>query len=88
MLIGEVARRAGLTTSALRYYEREGLLPPPARSAKRRVYDSQVIARIHIVQLARSAGFSRVAPAFPAQRPVRSSATTQAAAFRPRDGGR
>jgi MerR family redox-sensitive transcriptional activator SoxR len=58
MLIGEVARRAGLTTSALRYYEREGLLPPPARSAKRRIYDSQVIGRIHIVQLARSAGFS------------------------------
>jgi MerR family redox-sensitive transcriptional activator SoxR len=58
MLIGEVARRAGLTTSALRYYEREGLLPPPARLAKRRIYDSQVIARIRIVQLARSAGFS------------------------------
>jgi MerR family redox-sensitive transcriptional activator SoxR len=58
MLIGEVARRTGLTTSALRYYEREGLLPPPARLAKRRMYDSKVIGRLLIVQLARSAGFS------------------------------
>lgn len=58
MLIGEVARRAGLTASTLRYYEREGLLPPPARMAKRRVYDPRVLGRIRIIQLARSAGFS------------------------------
>jgi MerR family transcriptional regulator, redox-sensitive transcriptional activator SoxR len=57
MLIGEVARRAGVAASALRYYEREGLLPPPARSANRRTYDSRVM-RIHIIQLARDAGFS------------------------------
>jgi MerR family transcriptional regulator, redox-sensitive transcriptional activator SoxR len=58
MLIGEVARRAGVAASALRYYEREGLLPPPARSANRRTYDSRVMGRIHIIQLARDAGFS------------------------------
>jgi DNA-binding transcriptional MerR regulator len=58
MLIGELARRAGVAASALRYYEREGLLPPPARSAKRRIYDSRVMGRIRIIQLARDAGFS------------------------------
>jgi MerR family redox-sensitive transcriptional activator SoxR len=58
MLIGEVARRAGLTPSALRYYEREALLPRPARSANRRSYDARIMGRIRIIQLARSAGFS------------------------------
>jgi MerR family redox-sensitive transcriptional activator SoxR len=58
VLIGEVARRAGVTASTLRYYEREGLLPRPARSSNRRSYDSRVMGRIRIIQLARSAGFS------------------------------
>ena len=58
MLIGEVARRAGVTASTLRYYEREGLLPRPARSSNRRRYDLRVMGRIRIIQLARSAGFS------------------------------
>jgi MerR family redox-sensitive transcriptional activator SoxR len=58
MLIGEVARRAGVTASTLRYYEREGLLPPPARVANRRIYDPRAMGRIRIIQLARDAGFS------------------------------
>ncbi len=58
LLIGEVARRAGLSTSALRYYERVGLLPPPARVSKRRIYDSKVIGRIRIILLALDAGFT------------------------------
>jgi MerR family redox-sensitive transcriptional activator SoxR len=58
MQIGEVARRAGVTASTLRYYEREGLLPRPARLSNRRRYDSRVMGRIRIIQLARSAGFS------------------------------
>jgi MerR family transcriptional regulator, redox-sensitive transcriptional activator SoxR len=56
--IGEVARRAGLSTSALRYYEKAGLLPPPSRVSKRRVYDSKVLARIRIILLALDAGFT------------------------------
>jgi DNA-binding transcriptional MerR regulator len=32
MTIGEVAKRSGLRASAIRYYERVGLLPKPARS--------------------------------------------------------
>jgi MerR family redox-sensitive transcriptional activator SoxR len=58
LLIGEVARRAGLSTSALRYYERVGLLPPPARISKRRMYDSKVLPRIRIILLALDAGFT------------------------------
>jgi hypothetical protein len=37
--IGEVARKAGLQASAIRYYERLGLLPRPARIGGRRSYD-------------------------------------------------
>jgi MerR family redox-sensitive transcriptional activator SoxR len=58
LLIGEVARRSGLSTSALRYYERAGLVPPPARVSKRRVYEEKVLGRIRIILLARHAGFS------------------------------
>src|ERR1700689_675718 len=58
LLIGEVARRAGLSTSALRYYERVGLLPPAARISKRRIYDSKVLGRIRIILLALDAGFT------------------------------
>jgi hypothetical protein len=33
LMIGELARQAGVATSALRYYEKVGLLPPPAIEA-------------------------------------------------------
>ena len=58
LMIGEVARQAGEATSALRYYERAGLLPPPARASNRRQYDKGVLGRIRIILLARDAGFS------------------------------
>jgi MerR family redox-sensitive transcriptional activator SoxR len=56
--IGEVAQQAGIATSALRYYEKVGLLPAPARVSKRRRYDQDILGRIRIILLARSAGFS------------------------------
>jgi DNA-binding transcriptional MerR regulator len=58
MLIGEVARLAGVAASTLRYYEKAGLIPPPSRTGRRRQYDHQVLGRIRIVALARDAGFS------------------------------
>ena len=39
MSIGEVARRAGVAPTAIRYYESLGLLPEPTRTAGRRRYD-------------------------------------------------
>jgi MerR family redox-sensitive transcriptional activator SoxR len=58
LTIGELARRAGVATSALRYYEKAGLLPSPARTSNRRQYDPGVLGRVRIILLARDAGFS------------------------------
>jgi MerR family redox-sensitive transcriptional activator SoxR len=58
LLIGEVARRSGLSTSALRYYEKMGLLPAPSRAAKRRIYEANVLGRIRVILLALDAGFT------------------------------
>src|ERR1700691_4822712 len=58
LMIGELARQAGVATSALRYYEKAGLLPSPARASNRRQYDQGVLGRIRIILLARAAGFS------------------------------
>ena len=58
LLIGQLARQAGIATSALRYYEKAGLLPSPARASNRRQYDPGVLGRIRIILLARDAGFS------------------------------
>jgi DNA-binding transcriptional MerR regulator len=56
--IGDVARRVGLRTSALRFYEEAGLLRPAVRVSGRRRYDSQVFTRLAAVLLLREAGFS------------------------------
>ena len=56
--IGQVARRAGLATSAIRYYESEGLLPLAERHNGRRCYDETVLDQLALIDLARGAGFS------------------------------
>ncbi len=56
--IGEVARRTGIRTSALRYYEDAGILPAPVRVSGRRCYDPGVIRRIDMLRFAQQAGFS------------------------------
>src|ERR1700685_4407676 len=58
LMIGELARQVGVAPSALRYYEKAGLLPPPPRASKRRRYDPNIVGRIRIILLARDAGFS------------------------------
>ena len=54
--IGEVARRAGLSASAIRYYERRRLIPAPPRRAGRRCYDPRIVARLEALAAARRAG--------------------------------
>ena len=58
MTIGEVAARTGLATSAIRYYERVGLLEPAERVNGRRRYQADVLVALGIMNLAKSAGFS------------------------------
>jgi MerR family redox-sensitive transcriptional activator SoxR len=52
-----VARRAGVATSSIRYYERIGLLPKPDRAGGQRRYDAQVLDRLGFIGVAQSAGF-------------------------------
>ena len=56
--IGEVARQAGIATSAIRYYEAEGLIPRTIRRSGRRVYDESMVQRLALIDLAKKAGFT------------------------------
>jgi DNA-binding transcriptional MerR regulator len=56
--IGELARRTGLASSALRYYEGAGLLSPTARAGGRRHYGPSSIERVALIQLCQDAGFT------------------------------
>ena len=57
LTIGEVARRAGVATSQIRYYERIGLLPEPDRLSGQRRYDPEVLGKLGFIGAAQSAGF-------------------------------
>ena len=56
--IGEVARRAGIASSAIRYYESVGLIPRADRRGGRRVYDPKILERLSLIHLAKGAGFT------------------------------
>ena len=58
MKIGEVALRAGLRTSAIRFYEAAGLLAVPRRTGGRRDYDRDVLARLAVIRFAQGAAFT------------------------------
>jgi MerR family redox-sensitive transcriptional activator SoxR len=58
LTIGELARRAGVATSALRYYEELGLLPTPARISGQRRYPESAVVLVGIILLLRDVGFS------------------------------
>src|SRR5262249_10103108 len=45
-------------TSAIRYYEQIGILPPPSRKNGQRRYDDSVLFRLAVVQRARETGFT------------------------------
>jgi MerR family transcriptional regulator, redox-sensitive transcriptional activator SoxR len=58
LTISEVAKRAGIRASAIRYYESIKLLPRPQRSAGRRRYNPDVLRRISFIQVAQAAGLT------------------------------
>jgi MerR family redox-sensitive transcriptional activator SoxR len=58
LTISQVARQIRLRPSAIRYYERIGLLPPAERVSGQRRYDPTVLYRLAIIQRARQLGFT------------------------------
>lgn len=57
--IGTVARQAGVGVDTIRYYEREGLLPPPRRRASGyRDYGAGVVERLRFIRRAKDLGFA------------------------------
>jgi MerR family transcriptional regulator, redox-sensitive transcriptional activator SoxR len=58
MRIGEVARRAGVRVSSIRYYEDIGLLPEAERMSGQRRYDEGVLRRLAVIDVAQRAGLT------------------------------
>lgn len=58
LTIGEVARRAGVATSTVRYYERRGLLAADARRSGQRRYRTATLRRLVFVGMLQDAGLS------------------------------
>jgi DNA-binding transcriptional MerR regulator len=56
--ITEVARRSGLPASTLRFYEEKGLIASIGKRGLHRVFDPNVLERLALIALGRSAGFS------------------------------
>jgi MerR family transcriptional regulator, redox-sensitive transcriptional activator SoxR len=56
--IGEVARRAGVATSTLRYYDEVGLVAPTARVGGRRRYGHAALEQLATIRFCRSLGFT------------------------------
>jgi DNA-binding transcriptional MerR regulator len=58
MDIGEVAKRSGLSASALRYYEEKGLIASIGRNGLRRTFAPTVMHQLSLIALGQAAGFS------------------------------
>ena len=58
LTIGQVAERAGLNTSHIRFYERVGVLPEPERVAGQRRYRDEMLHRLSIIDVAQRAGLT------------------------------
>jgi MerR family transcriptional regulator, copper efflux regulator len=55
MRIGELAKQAGISTKAIRYYEQIGILTPPARtSSGYRSYDPTALGRLRFIRAAQA----------------------------------
>jgi DNA-binding transcriptional MerR regulator len=58
LTIGELAKRTGVATSALRYYEQLGLIPAPVRVSGQRRYPNSAVGLVGMILLLRDVGFS------------------------------
>lgn len=58
MSIGEVARRAGIRPSAIRYYESMQILPPPRLVNTKRRYTTDIFSRLMLIRIAKDAGLT------------------------------
>jgi MerR family redox-sensitive transcriptional activator SoxR len=58
MKIGELAGRSGLNSSAIRYYEKMGLLSAPHRVGGQRRYSSDALDRVLLIRFASEMGFT------------------------------
>jgi DNA-binding transcriptional MerR regulator len=58
MDISEVAQRSGVPASTLRFYEEKGLIASVGRRGLRRLFGTDVLERLALIALGRSAGFS------------------------------
>jgi MerR family transcriptional regulator, redox-sensitive transcriptional activator SoxR len=56
--IGKLAQKAGIAPSAIRFYERIGLLPAAKRMNGKRLYDSESLQQLGLIRLAQRAGFT------------------------------
>lgn len=58
-VIGEAARQSGVGVETIRYYERAGIIAPPARSASgQRVFSATEVARLRFIRRCRDLGFA------------------------------
>lgn len=57
MYIGKAARLSGTTVKTIRHYEDIGLLPPPRREGKYRVYSQQSVELLTFIKCAQQLGF-------------------------------
>jgi len=58
LTIGQIAADAGVNASAIRYYERLGVLPQPERRSGQRRYSHETLRRLAIIDIAKRAGFT------------------------------
>ncbi|MEX2285096.1 MAG: MerR family transcriptional regulator [Gemmatimonadota bacterium] len=58
MTIGQVSTLTGLSQSAIRYYESEGLIATPARRGGKRTFGPEVVDSVRVIRVARELGFS------------------------------
>ena len=58
LTVGEVAHRSGTAASALRFYEREGLISASRTSGGQRRYERGVLRRLAFIRAARNVGLS------------------------------